>query len=140
MTILVGYNTPIIEALQGSTQAPYLDSRRAVLQKQARDLGDRTAGRNDIIHNNDMESFNRQFKPEGVFQVPSAQPGAQMMLNGRCAHPTDGAGFILTTKPARQASGEQIALVITAAPGAAAMQRHANNPVCRRQSCRSPFL
>ncbi|GAB5070163.1 hypothetical protein SedNR2807_03490 [Citrobacter sedlakii] len=80
MTILVGYNTPIIEALQGSTQAPYLDRRRAVAQKQLRELPDGTAGSDDIIHNNHMESLYRQFKAKGVFQVAFTQSGDEMML------------------------------------------------------------
>ncbi|BBE75327.1 hypothetical protein MRY16398_03830 [Phytobacter sp. MRY16-398] len=72
MTILLGYNTPIIEGLQGSTKAPYLNRRRAVAQEQPTYFRDGAAGRNDIIHDNHMESLDGQFKAKGIFQVAFA--------------------------------------------------------------------
>jgi hypothetical protein len=57
LTILLGYNTPISRGLQGTAYTPYLNRRGAVSQKQAGYLGDGAAGRDDIIHNGDMEAL-----------------------------------------------------------------------------------
>ena len=64
---------------------PYLNRRGAVSQKQAGYLGDGASGCDDIIHNGDMVALERQFKLEGVFQVPFAQSGAELMLGGGAA-------------------------------------------------------
>ncbi|BDG82717.1 hypothetical protein TUM20903_03050 [Citrobacter koseri] len=126
MTILLGYNTPIIEALQGSTQAPYLDSRRAVAQKQLRDLRDGTSGSDDIIHNDHMESLYRQFKAKRIFQVMFAQSGAEMVLSGGGAKARDASAVPAAAQPARQGATQQIALVKSPAPVTALPERHAD--------------
>ena len=82
MTILLGYNTPISGGLQGTAYTPYLNRRGAVSQKQAGYLGDGAAGRDDIIHQSDMESLHGKFKLKGIFQVLPALAGIERMLDG----------------------------------------------------------
>jgi hypothetical protein len=92
LTKLPGYNnTPIGKGLQGATQTPYLNRRRAALQKQSGKFCYRAAGCDDIIHNRDMAALDRQFKPKGVFKVSFAQPRAELMLDcrGMCAFQRD---------------------------------------------------
>jgi len=87
LTKLPGYNhTPIEEGLQGTAQTPYLNRRGAASQKQSGKFSNGTARGDDIIHKRDMEAVNRQFKAEGIFQVPFAKPRAELMLYCGCLH------------------------------------------------------
>jgi hypothetical protein len=52
------------------------------LQKQSGKFSNGTARGDDIIHNRDMETFDRQFKAKGIFQVSFAKPGIELMLYG----------------------------------------------------------
>ncbi|GMQ39567.1 hypothetical protein EAI6_38190 [Enterobacter asburiae] len=117
MTKLPGYNhTPIEEGLQGTAQTPYLNRRGAASQKQSGKFSNGTARGDDIIHNRDMETVDRQFKAKGIFEVSFAQPGAELMLDGGSMNSCKRAGLIPTSEPPREGTADQVALVIAAPP------------------------
>jgi hypothetical protein len=117
LTKLPGYNhTPIEEGLQGTAQTPYLNRRGAALQKQSGKFSNGTACGDDIIHNRDMEAFDREFKTKGIFEVPFAKPGRELMLDGRIMDAFERTGVVPATEPSRERAAKQVTLVVAASP------------------------
>jgi len=122
LTKLPGYNhTPIEEGLQGTAQTPYLNRRGAASQKQSGKFSNGTARGDDIIHNRDMETVDRQLKAKGIFEVSFAKPGAELVLNGGGVDARKRAGVIPTAEPVGEGAADQIALVIAAPPVSASV-------------------
>jgi len=141
LTKLPGYNhTPIEEGLQGTAQTPYLNRRGAALQKQTGKFSNGTACGDDIIHNRDMETVDRQFKAKGIFEVSFAKPGAELMLDGGGMNTRQRAGIILTAKPPGEGTADQVALIVTASPVAASVEGDIHQPVDFRQCAVAPRL
>ncbi len=63
-----------------------------------------------------MEPFDGEFKAKGVFEVPFAKPGAQLMLNGSGMAARQRSGWVLTAEPPGERATEQVALVVAASP------------------------
>jgi hypothetical protein len=86
------------------------------LQKQSGKFSNGTACGDDVIHDGDMEAVDRQFKAKGVFQVPFAKPGVELMLDGGGMNAGKRAGIVATTQPPGERAAEQVALIIAAPP------------------------
>lgn len=52
-----------------------------------------------------MEAFDREFKTKGIFEVPFAKPGRELMLDGRVMDAFERTGVVPATEPSGEPGG-----------------------------------